>query len=115
MSEKISSRFDEAFRYDQCPFENSEEIRILTLLEHGGQPTNPIECTLSTRILSTALDSDEDRYEALSYSWGTGQIDRQIKICVGNSKPYTFGVRSNLFAALWQIAELRKNGRRWRQ
>ena len=103
MSEKIGSRFDVAFRYDQCPFENSEEIRILTLLEHGGQPNDPIECTLSTRILSTALDSDEDRYEALSYSWGTGEIDRQIKICVGNSKPYTFGVRSNLFAALKQL------------
>ena len=43
------------------------------------------------------------RYEALSYSWGTGEIDRHIKICVGSSKPYTFGVRSNLFAALKQL------------
>ena len=103
MSEYTGSRFDEAFRYDQCPFDNSEEIRILTLLEHGGRPNDPIECTLNTHILSTTLDSDEDRYEALSYSWGTGVVDRQIKICVGSSKPYTFGVRSIFFAALKQL------------
>ena len=103
MSTRTDSRFDEAFRYDLCPFENSEQIRILTLLEHRGQPNDTIECTLSTCVLSTALDSDENRYEALSYSWGTGGIDRHIKICVGSSKPYTFGVRSNLFAALKQL------------
>ena len=103
MSGNTGSRFDEAFRYDQCPFKTTEEIRILTLLEHGGRPNDPIECTLSTRILSTAPEKYEDRYEALSYSWGTGEIDRHIKICVGSSKPYTFGVRSNLFAALKQL------------
>ena len=103
MSEQTGSRFDEPFHYDQCPFQDSEEIRILTLLEHRGRPNDPIECTLSTHTLATALDSDEDRYEALSYSWGTGEIDRHIKICVGSSKPYTFGVRSNLFAALKQL------------
>ena len=103
MSGKTRSRFDEAFRYDLCPFRDREEIRILTLLAHEGRQDDPIECTLSTRNLSTALDSDENQYEALSYNWGTGEIDRQIKICVGSSKPYTFGVRSNLFAALKQL------------
>ena len=103
MSVRTGSRFDEAFHYDQCPLENREDIRILTLLERGGQPTDLIECTLSTRILSTALDNDEDPYEALSYSWGTGEPDRQIRISVGNSKPYLFRVRSNLFAALKRL------------
>ncbi|KAK0515812.1 hypothetical protein JMJ35_001846 [Cladonia borealis] len=103
MSEKTGSRRDETFSYDQCPLKNREEIRILTLLEHGGWPNDSIECTLGTHVLSTALDSDQNPYEALSYNWGTGKIDRWIKISVGNSKPYIFGVRSNLFAALKQL------------
>ena len=103
MSEETGSRFVEDFRYDQCPLDNRQEIRILTLLEHGDWPDRPIECTLGTRILPTALDSDEDPYEALSYSWGTGEINRQIIISVATSKPYIFRVRSNLFAALKQL------------
>ena len=103
MFETTASRFDEIFRYDQCPLTNREEIRILTVLEHGGWPDRSIECKLGTRILSTAVDNDRDPYEALSYNWGTGQIDRQIGIYVGNSRPYNFGVRSNLFAALKRL------------
>ena len=76
MSEKTGSRRDETFSYDQCPLKNREEIRILTLLEHGGWPNDSIECTLGTHVLSTALDSDQNPYEALSYNWGTGKIDR---------------------------------------
>lgn len=103
MFANTGAHFDETFRYDQCPSKNREEIRILTLLEHGGQPDSSIECTLGTHILSPAVDNDRDPYEALSYNWGTGQIDRQIKIYVGNSRPCNFGVRSNLYAALKRL------------
>lgn len=70
------------------------QIRLLTLRQ-GSNQDDPIECELSSCELDKAPS-----YEALSYYWGTTQIDRVISL-----HGSTFQVRNDLYNALCRLRQ----------
>lgn len=67
---------------------SDDQIRLLIL--HHGKPEDKIHC--SFRILS--LSEAEDKYEALSYYWGTEGDNHEIRIrTVAKSEPGLKGLR----------------------
>ena len=92
------------YDYRSCPLTRPNHIRVLTI--NQGFASDPIECTLTTRPLTTQEPSTPTGqvlpYEALSYYWGSGNASLKIKIYT-QGFPGTFPVRSNLHAALNQL------------
>ena len=94
----------DGYDYRSCPLTRPNHIRVLTI--NQGFASDPIECTLTTRPVTTQEPSTPTSqvppYEALSYYWGSGNASFKIKIYT-QGFPGTFPVRSNLHAALNQL------------
>ncbi|KAI0437303.1 HET-domain-containing protein [Xylaria telfairii] len=57
------------------PIEENDEIRIISLLPHGGDPDAPIHCRFEHVRLG-----QRPQYEALSYTWGDQSIQHPIAV-----------------------------------
>jgi len=85
----------EKFVYEALPT-GDHSIRVLDL--HPGTPDDPIACDL--RCID--LTSISTTYEALSYTWDSGQ---SIPVKCSNAAIF---VKSNLFNALWVLRRRKK-------
>ena len=96
----MSDRYD----YRSCALTEPSHVRVLTVRQ--GFTGDIIECTLTTRLLTTQETSFPIdpvlSYEALSYYWGDGEASFKIKIFT-EGFPGTFPVRPSLHAALNQL------------
>ena len=101
----MNSFDSETYTYNLCPLiQPDNEIRILTLYQ--GLPQHPIKCILQCRRLTSDTESNETRYEALSYYWGTDLAKESIEILHGQGpshRPIHLMVRPNLYSALIQL------------
>ncbi|KAI3326827.1 HET-domain-containing protein [Xylariaceae sp. AK1471] len=74
------------------PLKESDEIRIISLLPHGGDPDAPIQCRFEHVELA-----QRPKYEALSYTWGDQSIQHPIVVDVAGR---TVDVGQNCLFAL---------------
>jgi hypothetical protein len=78
----------------------ADEIRVLYILPHGGDPTMPIRCQMAHIPLGNVESGSGgyQSYEALSYMWET--TEDKIPILVNGRE---FQITQNLHAALLQL------------
>jgi len=76
----------------------TDEIRILYLLPHEGNKTAPIRCQMGHIPLGNVGPEEFQKYEALSYVWGSS--DDLIPILVNGRE---FKITQNLHAALLKL------------
>lgn len=90
------------YSYEDCPLTNPDnEIRILTLYQ--GLRTDPVQCKLKSHRLTPLPGSNETRYEALSYFWGSDRDQKSIEILNNQAQRTRLMVWPNLHSAMEQL------------
>ncbi|KAK4956672.1 hypothetical protein LTR10_006199 [Elasticomyces elasticus] len=81
----------------------TSEFRILTILH--GATSEKLRCTLTHHSLPTPIGNGEEMidYEALSWTWGSGEDSLGTIFIVDGGQERTLAVKGNLFEALVRL------------